>query len=145
MKLVIISLSVFWILELIYAPWGDYYSDYWNVAYYVVNYFWATWALWFIHLHAKDKVSQYMTMLFVIYFSVLFIWHIICLFSSAESEMIYANGVLREEIRLNLYQKSIPDKSYFNVGTIILTIGILYIRFKLKKPCQKNLGQNSFG
>jgi len=137
MKAIIISLSLFAIFALVYAPWGDYYSDYWNVSYYVASYFWMTCALWFIHLRAKEKISQYITMLFVVYFGALLLLHVACLFSPVEEEMILANGILRKEVRLDWYQMSIPNKAYFNVGTVILTIGILYLRYKFKKPCRR--------
>jgi len=79
MKAVVISLCLFAVFVMAYGPWGDYYSDYWNVSYYVVFYACFAIALWFVHLRAKEKISQYITMLFVIYFGALFLLHIACM------------------------------------------------------------------
>ena len=127
------------VMKYVYAPLGDYYSDYWGVSYFVINYTLLTAFAIFVYLYAENTAQRWYIMLFIVHFVVLLLFYIACLFSESSSEMIFAKGEFREEVRLSLYQKAIPDKAYFNLSTIPLTIGILFIQHKLrKKSCQKD-------
>ena len=121
MKLVIISLGLFFAMKLIYGFWGDYYSTHWDVVYYIVNYFMMISLFWYMYMQAESMMQRYFFMLALVYFTALFLLHVVCL------------------VKIDLYSTLISNVGYYGVGAIVLTIGILYIRFKLKKPCRKNL------
>lgn len=127
MKLVIITLGLFFAVKLIYGFWGDYYSEYWSVVYYIANYGLMTSLLWFMYVQAHSVLQRSFFMLGAVYFAGLLLLHIVCLFE------------------IGLYETLVARVGYVGIGTIILTIGILYIKFKMKKPCRKNLDKNSYG
>lgn len=126
MKLVIISLGLFFAMKLIYGFWGDYYSTYWDVSYYIVNYFLMASLTWYMYLQSESVMQRYFFLLGVIYFASLMLLNTACLF------------------KMELYATLVSDVGYFGVGAICLTIGILYIHFKRKKPCLKNLDKKLY-
>ena len=126
MKLVIISLGLFFAMKLIYGFWGDYYSTHWDVVYYIVNYFMMISLFWYMYLQAETVMQRYFFILALVYFSALLLLHLVCL------------------VKIDLYSTLVSNVGYYGVGAIVLTIGILYIRFKLKKPCRKKLDKNYY-
>ena len=121
MNLVIISLGLFFAMKLIYGFWGDYYNHYWSIVFYIVNYFMMISLFRYMYLQSISRMQRSFFGLAVGYFAALLLLHVVCLF------------------RIELYTSMVADVGYFGVGAIVLTIGILYVRFKIKKPCQKNL------
>lgn len=126
MKLVIISLGLFFCMKMIYGFWGDYYNDYWSVVYYLVHYFMMVSVFRYMFLQGRTVLQRQFFALAFVYFSALFLLYIACLF------------------KISLYKTLVSDVGYFGVGAIVLTIGIFYIRFKLKKPCQKSSEKNYY-
>ena len=126
MKYVIISLGLFFGMKLVYGFWGDYYSDKWSVVYYMVNYNMMISLFLYMYIQAQSKMQRYFFILATVYFVALFLLHLACL------------------VWMDLYSKLVSDVGYYGVGAIVLTIGILYIRFKLKKPCRKNLDKKHY-
>ena len=127
MKLVIISLGLFFCMKLIYGFWGDYYNDYWSVGYYLVNYFMMASLFRYMFLQSRSVLERQFFALAVVYFGGLFLLHVACF------------------IKISLYKTLVSDIGYWSVGAVILTIGILFIQYKLrKKPCRKNLDKNYY-
>ena len=121
MKLVIITFGLFIVMKMVYGFWGDYYSDYWSAVYYIVDYLLMSSLLWYMYIQSESVLQRWFFMLGVVYFAGLLLLHIVCLFE------------------IGLYKTLVSDIGYFSIGSILLTIGILYIKFKMKKPCRKNL------
>ena len=126
MKPVIITLGLFFAMKLVYGFWGDYYSDYWSAVYYLVNYLMMSAIFLNFYNRGRSIMERYFFLLAAIYFIALLILHIVCL------------------VKIDLYTTLVSSGGYYGVGAIVLTIGILYIRFKLKKPCRKNLDKNYY-
>lgn len=114
MNLVIISLGLFFAMKLIYGFWGDYYNHYWSVVFYGVNYFMMVSLFRYMYLQSKSRMQRSFFGLAGIYFVALLLLHAVCLF------------------RIELYTALVADVGYFGVGAIVLTIGILFVRFKVK-------------
>lgn len=127
MKPVILTLGLFFAMKLIYGFWGDYYSDYWSTVYYLVNYLMMSAIFVYFYKHGRSVMERYFFLLAAVYFVALLILHLVCL------------------VRIDLYSNLVSGSGYYGVGAIVLTIGILFIRFKLKKPCQKNLKKKYSG
>lgn len=123
MRLVIIALGLFFSMKLVYGFMGDYSSDYWSTVYYIANYFLMTSLMWYMYVQAHSILQRYFFMLGVVYFFGLLVLHIVCLF------------------RIELYTSLVSQVGYYGIGAIILTIGILYIKFKrhARKIRTKNL------
>lgn len=115
MKLVIFSLGLFFIMKLIYGFWGDYSNDYWSVIYYMVNYFMMISVFMYMYVSAESKIQRWFFILAIVYFIALFLLHLACL------------------VWIQLYGTLVSDVGYFGVGAVTLTIGILYLKRKLKK------------
>ena len=80
MNLVIISLGLFFAMKLIYGFWGDYYSHYWSVVFYMVNYFVMVSLFWYLYLQARSVMQRSFFGLAGIYFAALLLLHVVCLF-----------------------------------------------------------------
>ena len=114
MTLVIISLGLFFIMKLVYGFWGDYYNHYWSVVFYLVNYFMMASIFRYMYLQSRSRMQRSFFGLAGIYFTALLLLHVVCLF------------------KINLYTSMVADVGYFGVGAIILTIGIIFVRFKVR-------------
>jgi len=114
MKLVIISLGIFFAMKINYAFWGDYYSIHWTIVYYLVNYFMMMSLFWYLFTKARNKIQRHILLFAVIYFGVLFLEHIVCLFKT------------------DLYNILIVEVGYYSIGIMVLNIGIPFILLNLK-------------
>ncbi len=112
MKLVIISLGLFFIMKMVYGFWGDYNSDYWSVVYYIFHYTMMSSFLRYIYLAGQSKLQRSFFLVGLIYFVALLLLHLVCLF------------------KIELYREFIAGAGYFGVGAVVLTIGILFIKIK---------------
>ena len=121
MKPVIITLGLFFAMKLIYGFWGDYYSDYWSVVYYLFNYLMMGTIFLYLYNRGRSVMERNFFLLAAVYFIALLLLHLVCL------------------VKIELYSTLVSGAGYYGVGAVILTLGILYIRFKLKKPCRRNL------
>lgn len=127
MKLVIISLGLFFSMKLVYGFWGDYHSNYWSAIYYITNYFMMITLFWYMYLQSRSIMQRWFFGLAVVYFLALLLLNVVCLF------------------KISLFTTLVSDVGYFGVGAILLTIGILFINYKIrKKPCQKNLDKKHY-
>lgn len=127
MKLIIVSLGLFFSMKIVYGFWGDYNSDYWSVVYYIFHYVMMTSFLRYVYLMGESVLERRFFLVGLIYFAALLMLHLICLF------------------KIELYRQFVAGAGYFGVGIVVLTIGILTIQYKLRrKPCQKNLKKNSY-
>lgn len=112
MKLVIISLGLFFIMKMVYGFWGDYSSDYWSVVYYTFHYVMMTSLLRYMRMLGRSRLERSFFLVGLIYFAALLLLHLICLF------------------KIELYREFVAGAGYFGVGAVVLTIGILFIKFK---------------
>lgn len=144
MKLVIISLGIFLAMKLVYNFWGNYYNVHWDMVYYIVNNTMMCCIFWFMYLYSESQAQRYFFLLAVAYFFGLMILHIVCMFSAVTVGYITIENLPVKVVKSKMYDKCIAGNEYFGVGSIILTIGILYIRYKLKKPCRKNLDKKPY-
>lgn len=126
MKLVIISLGLFFCMKMIYGFWGDYYNDYWSVVYYLVNYWMMVSVFRYMFFQSRTVLQRRFFALATIYFGGLFLLYIACLF------------------KISLYKTLVSDVGYFGVGAIILTIGILLIQYKLRKGHARKIWTETF-
>lgn len=121
MKLVIISLVLFFSMKLIYVNWGDYTSYYWNVVYYSSLYFMLASLLRFARITAFSKLQKQFFGLGCLYFTVLLAVHLLCFF------------------KIDLYVKLIVDVGRITIGTVVIAFGLLVINyFRLKRNDHKN-------
>jgi hypothetical protein len=126
MKLVIISLGLFFCMKMIYGFWGDYYNDYWSVVYYLVHYFMMVSVFRYMFFQASSVLQAQFFGLAFIYFSALFLLYIACLF------------------KISLYKTLVSDVGYWGVGGLVLTIGILFIQYKLRKSHARKIRTKTF-
>ena len=114
MKLVIISLGLFFVMKINYAFWGDYYSIHWDIVYYLINYFMMASLFWYLFTQAWNKVQRHILLFATIYFGVLFFEHVICIFKT------------------DLYNVLIVEVGYYSAGIMLMNIGIPFIVLNLK-------------
>lgn len=79
MKLVIISLTMYFIMKLVYSYFGDYNSEYWAVSYYMINYFLKISLLLFVVKQTYTKLQRSLIWIGILYFGVLLLMNFACL------------------------------------------------------------------
>ena len=121
MKLVIISLVLFFSMKLIYVNWGDYTSHYWALVYYSSLYFMLASMLRFARSMTFTKLQRQFFGLGCLYFTVLLAVHLLCFF------------------KIDLYVRLIVDVGKITIGTVVFTFGLLIINyFRLKSNDTKS-------
>ena len=111
MKLVIISLVLFFSMKLIYVNWGDYTSYYWNVVYYSSLYFMLASLLRFAAIMAFTKLQRQFFALGCLYFTVMLAVHLLCFF------------------KIDLYVRLIVDVGKITIGSVVIAFGLLAINY----------------
>ena len=111
MKLVIISLVLFFSMKLIYVNWGDYTSYYWNVVYYSSLYFMLASLLRFAAIMAFTKLQRQFFGLGCLYFTVMLAVHLLCFF------------------KIDLYVRLIVDVGKITIGSVVIAFGLLAINY----------------
>ena len=111
MKLVIISMAIYFVFKSVYGHWGDYESDYWSAVYYAFKYALTLSLLLFVHKRCLVKLQRWSIRVGLLYFGFLMLLHMVCLF------------------KISLYRTLISHGAYIGVDIVVLTIGILFINF----------------
>ncbi len=121
MKLVIVALSLFFAMKLVYTNWGDYTSYYWALVYYSSLYFMLASLLRFMRMSAFTKLQRQFFTLGSLYFTILLAVHLLCFF------------------KIELYVKLIVEVGKISTGLAVLMFGLLGINyFRLKNNDTKS-------
>jgi len=111
MRLVNIAVALFIVMKLIYYTFADYTNPYWAITYYVPLYFLLISLLLFVRENAYRKSQRAFISVAVVYFMVLLLAHLVCLF------------------HIQWYYTIMVDIGKIGLGAAVLLIGIVLLNY----------------
>lgn len=121
MKLVVVSLSLFFIMKMIYGYWGDYESDQWAIAYYIPLYLVMVSFMRYMRISSYTRLQRQFFGMGLVYFTTLIVVHLICIF------------------KINLYYTLIEKDKHVSAGMITLFVCLFVINYlRLKSHDREN-------